>query len=986
MSSRYAVKRAERAGARDFPARPTLSTDQAWIGAALVLDRAAPPPDFRPLRDQLRGLWRGSLTDGAEVSDIVVAIFMDPVAVAGVLPPATLPLMPAAAGGLVSYIALANPPAPATTVRPEDIRRIRIWWNGREHAIALDRLAVLPLADLWDLPRLTVHEPTPPPASQAGPAARAKDERSGGEGLVPVGKAKGIGEDLRDSIAEVEAGVRDLEDRTRLKSIIGQLFGRKRTGSGDGADASGRGRKAGGAGSDGPAREPGVLENLAGWIRWHTPLGAGLRGQLNDRLKLVEKLMSSGDLDSALKLALALGGGNGAKKHAFPQGLPGQRDSLDFNYQGGGVSAPIFSPTGYHSLQARYLDLARQLERQGDFRRAAYVHAQLLGNPIQAVLTLEAGGLFAEGAKLAIQSKQAPTIAIRLLYKAGETDAALALARRAACFDQLADESRTKDPHFHAYVLMAWSEMLIATDQPLRALQVTDALVGAAQAPADLSVRRAAWLEDALWFELPSGGVGADLAARGVLTGPWRASAATDLELFPYGPAPVGGAFAALIAWLQTVLRGEASGASQVQIELLHALTRHARPDDDEQVVFWEGPAPRFLEAFARALLEDASHRLGPREIEALRGLLDKAGLPVMAADISKLSKIYVTPAGPSRHWRLPAAVTARPAIRQACVLGSGEMLAWRESRLLQLLDRHGGVSWQQPLSDVVGLVPVGSGANAIVIQSQADGSRLLTRFSSRRRTFHAIGKVALRAYHDVTAEGHWLVQIGGEMGALDVVKLCAPVPEVEFLWSSALTERLLTVAFGETPHATSWITRDVSAGRQGVLELWTRRATGVETRLCRPRPIAPSDPAFTIDWAWHIESWHGQIRPSTGTGGDMPTVPWVVDLERQAVADAADRLALTGAYDTFQACDLGRPYIAFGQDQDVGSGHVQTQVVEAGTRRVAFTFDHTVPLRCLARGAALAGGSSKTRPILLADEAGRLFMLDLTTTNLLVV
>ena len=84
----------------------------------------------------------------------------------------------------------------------------------------------------------------------------------------------------------------------------------------------------------------------------------------------------------------------------------------------------------------------------------------MLNSHRKAALTLEAGELFAEAARLAIDAKLEPVLAIRVLFKAGELDAALALAKRDGCFDQLAEDNRLKDGRYHAFVAPARARWL----------------------------------------------------------------------------------------------------------------------------------------------------------------------------------------------------------------------------------------------------------------------------------------------------------------------------------------------------------------------------------------------------------------------------------------------------------------------------------------------------------------------------------------------
>ncbi|MDQ0465009.1 hypothetical protein QO010_002793 [Caulobacter ginsengisoli] len=967
----HAIRRSGEGAGRDFPASPTLPRDLPWDGAAMVLAPGAPGPDLRPLREALWGVWRGPLEPGGP--DVLVAVFQAPTAIEGVLPASALPLTGSPTGVLSSFRRRPDEALdPAPPASREALRRLELWWAGRLRGVALDGLVRQPLAGLWDMPRLTLHAARSPTAVPA--TARAERPKVSGEDLAPISHAAiPVVKNAPDTLGDIEARLRDLEERTKLSSIFRQAMDRLQ-GRGPGRSANGEG-------------EPGVLQNLMGWIRWHSPLGNRLKGRIGERMRQVERLFAAGDIDLALKLAIALGGDAARRSKVYPNSLPEMRAGLDFRVDGGRFFAPLLDGVGMISLHSRYLAIAERLEKEGDHRRAAYIHSQLLDDHRKAVMVLEAGGLFAEAAKLALDSRMPPVMTIRLLYKAGQTDAALALARRTGCFDELAEDSRGKDARFHILVIEAWTDVLLATGQPLRALQVTDALTSVSGIAAVLTAARARWLAEALRLD-GEGGFQAELAARALLAASWtRADISPQgLEAFPHMPRIEGeGPFPAVLAWLQTVLRSETPDAGGELVNLLQALTRLGRPDHPEQAAFWRGPAALLVEALVLGGFAMASDRLGRRELLMLKHLLDRARLPVLATELGKLMKFEVQLPPTKGGWRLPPPAAIRPAVRRACLMGNGEMLVWRQSNLLQLLDRHGGLLWQQAVSEVTALVAIGTGPHALVIQRQEDGTSLLTRLATHERRFHTIGRVRLFAHHDVTSEGQWLVQIGGDIGGLDLARLCAPEPAIEFLWSCALTERLRAAAFAHQSDGFAWITLDVSPERAGLLEAWQLRHSGEMTAsLCLPPAPGTRGEPPPQDWFWTPPNL---LRATRRDHLSMPVMPWSDVLERQALVQARERVAAEIAgRDVFQSCDFGRPFVSAAPP--AGPGEPASTTLEhthANAPRFTFEHDPEANLVCLARGirpAKESDGSGEARLSLWADEAGGLLVLDLATFN----
>ncbi|HEX8669747.1 MAG TPA: hypothetical protein VF727_15385 [Allosphingosinicella sp.] len=990
----YVKQRLSSSSDRDFPAQPTLAADCACAGLAFLLEPDRPAPDLKPLRDSVSAMWRGRLAEDRPDADLLVVLFAAP-ADPG-LCPAGLPLRsegPALRSFAAGAKAAAGPPSRAAA---SDVRRLELFWRGRRHSFSIDALEPVSLAQLWDLPVIEVHRPIAFGSADTcnsearGPALR--DEKPAAARLAPVSRAPtpftNVGS---DAVGEIEKQLRALHARTSLSAIFKQALGLAARAAGTGRGGRHRrGIRDGAA----PRGEPGLRENLAGWIRWRTPLGQALRRQFGQRLRLVEKLIAGGDVDAALKIALALGAERevGKLRKVYPNGLPPMRAQLDFQVEGG-IAAPILGGNAYVELQARYRSLADDLQRRGDYRRAAFVFSKLLGDHYRAILTLEAGGMFADAARLAIDSKQDPALIIRMLYQAGEREAALAFARRAVCFDHLAEESRNKDTDYHAYVIKAWTDILSATGQPLRALQVSDHLAEGPDPSGGLIEARREWVAAALTIGAENG-FSAETAARALLTASWTASDLPTAEVAELPDMDMSRAtpgFASLLHWLRTLFGGEAEAAREGMLDLLDAFARLAAPQAGEQSSFWAQPAQPFLEAFARALVRHASTGVNQQDLRALQSLLRQADVLVLAQDIGKLRTLHKVAREGADAWRVPAPASPRPAVICGCLLTNGNALIWRESNLLQLLDRHGTALWQRSLRDVTALVPIATGPNVVIVQRQWDGTSLLTRFASHERRFHPIGGTDLTAHHDITSETQWLVQIGAEIGALDLVKLCAPVPRIEFIWTCALTSNLRAVGFADGSAAPSWLTRDVGAVRPGVVELWTlRNATHLHVRLCIPAQQPPEEPPPASDWWWLPEGAHHSLGPAGPATGAMTTRPWSEEAEREAMLFAARRAAAgVAGVDSFQSCDFHRPWVATSsacRGPEQPAEH-ETRIVDPrGVLPPFMVQDETAAgLRCIARGAGARGCGGKPRsraagPVLLADMHGRLFLVNLTT------
>jgi hypothetical protein len=970
----YAALRVGRSVERDFPALPTLHESIPCDGLAFVQQGNAPIPVLRPLRDRIAEIRRGPFDGGAGTDVLIVTTFARPTHIDSMAWPTALRLVASQSGALRSFAQAADP-HPDVPHPPGRLYRVELRWNGRFHRIALEALTPVPIAALWDMPAITLYEPTPRHIRNAGrrSSRSAVPLHNGKQARARVSHAHVPLESGADPIADIAARLRDLEERTKLTSIFRQI--RDRIRGRDGADT-------------GPDRGPGILANLVGWVRWHTPLGNALKRQLGARMNQVEKLIAAGDLDSALKLALRLSGDKPGETPSarYPNRLPGIRGTLDFDFRRSRYAAPILGGTLFMNVRTRYQNLAERLERERDFRRAAYIRSQLLDDHRGAALVLERGELYAEAARLALGAKLEPQLTIRLLYKAGEHDAALALAKRTACFEQLAEDSRDKDRAFHAYVIKAWTDMLVATGQMLRAVQVSDALANVDGMEALLALRRR-WLAAAI-ADAASDGLDGELTARALLTSSWSADPADvrSADDLPYRPLAPEDAFAPAITRWEAMMRGETEDAGDWLVELLGSMMRIGDRDSAEQAEFWDGPGPALIERYARGLIEIASNQLDLADLQSLEGLLRRACLPVLAADIRKLRKLHVGGPPPRREWHVPAPAVIRPSIRAACLIEGGAMLIWRESKQLELLDRHGTPLWRQGVSDVIALVPVGTSPNVLIVQQQSDGACMLTRFASQKRSFHPIGAINLIACHDVTSESQWLVQIDGEIGALDLAKLCAPVPSIEFLWCCALTDQLRVRAFAHLPTGPSWLTTDISPNRAGILESWTLRPSGeLTTDIClSAQPSDPDTHREPLEWFWDAV---GKGRLGTTTSDPrqwMSITPWSEEVEsraRMAAARQTKEGSAAGA-DRFLSCDFGRPFVrASGSKEAVSADRWMTSICRSNSDAPIMTLTHKADLllTCLARSLPKAAHGKTTQSggtLLLADDHGRLFVV----------
>lgn len=929
-------------------------------------------------RDNVIDVWRVAVDDGVGRERLVL-IFSQPMLVAAEDAPSALRLIRIGAGEWSSFegadVLLG------TAVRGRG--RLHLWWNGRCETVALTAERSLPLETLWPKPSVTVHRPSPSMEARDLPA-KAQSHR------MTVLQPQRV-ESMRKLPDIMRQTDRDLVRRNQSSTLLGITMSVLRLFLPGVGGRSGEG-EAGRAG----ANEPSIFSRLVGWLRWNTPLGAPLKSELARRIQVVDSLMRAGAIDDALRLALKLGSDanrDRMKRTFYPKRLPDARASLDFSIDHSRYSMPVLGDAGFHALRARYAELAKDLAARGDYRRSAYISSQLLGDHGLAVRMLEQGGLLAEAAKLAHESGQHPTLVIRLLFKLGDKEAALALAKRTGCFESLVIDSRGKDADFHAFVIKAWTDQLVETEQFSRALSVTDELVRGTSSLGGASVlasARRSWLVRALNGR-PHGVFDAELIARGLLSARWSGDDFLDraLTAFPNVDKHAGQEpFIGCLIDLQDAMRRPESEARPALIAMLRAVLVHSDESAKEQATFWSGPAAIILESLARELLRKASESIRREDLDDLRSLLLKASSPVLAEDFRKIRSIYRS--GPvATEARIMAsrdqAVRAHPA--QVCVFANGEILLSRQGGELELRGRRGEALWSGWLEDIVGLVAVGESRNALIVQrDRIDGVRL-SRFSCVEQRVTPIGAVALAAWHDMTSENQWLVQIEGDVGALDLVELMSDQPRIAFLWSMRITERLLVRAFYHDPLSPAWLTVDLSPARAGVQELWTlwqgrelrtRVLTGIDVRKYASAGGPNADPLPFGCWRLHTRQGVpnlSSLNPAE-VGASMQIIDWSDAAESAARRSHMRRVKKSeSATDQFQSEDFGRVHVFMPVAK---AATMEFRIANATGRHLVLSSDIGINLSLAARAPVRARDGALTQVAVFADAFGRLHSLDL--------
>ncbi|MBK9643892.1 MAG: hypothetical protein IPO67_01815 [Deltaproteobacteria bacterium] len=175
----------------------------------------------------------------------------------------------------------------------------------------------------------------------------------------------------------------------------------------------------------------------------------GLMGARHARFlgDLMEEL-EGGDLEKALRAAIPLSEkpGEPSDPRRFPLRLPQGREQLKVTPGPSGGGGIGLQTELFARLRQLYTQAAERLTREGRIEEAAFVYAELLDRPSDAVGLLEKHGRFALAADIAETRRLSPAWQIALRLQAGETERAMDLARRFSLFEEAALRLVAADP------------------------------------------------------------------------------------------------------------------------------------------------------------------------------------------------------------------------------------------------------------------------------------------------------------------------------------------------------------------------------------------------------------------------------------------------------------------------------------------------------------------------------------------------------------
>lgn len=188
---------------------------------------------------------------------------------------------------------------------------------------------------------------------------------------------------------------------------------------------------------------------------FRSPAGPAIGRRHQRYLDDLTTAFRGGRWDEALRSAIAVGGAGGGR---VTMRLPGRRPAVTgpgVRRTGAGSSVPLGSAASEH-LREVYVAAAARLVTEGEYLRAAFVHADLLDDPVAAVELLEKHGEIRRAAELAEGWDLDAALVVRLWWCAGEHDRAARIGALRGAFADAVLRYERIDPAAAVELRRAW--------------------------------------------------------------------------------------------------------------------------------------------------------------------------------------------------------------------------------------------------------------------------------------------------------------------------------------------------------------------------------------------------------------------------------------------------------------------------------------------------------------------------------------------------
>lgn len=739
------------------------------------------------------------------VDDWLCLIFQNPVELDPKMLGHALPLK-AAGGGRFSSFDLSDQPVQ----KPEP----DILWivdKGQQLQFNLATAVSIDPFAFWDFTGIEITHSQPLAGSKTNSASIAAQAPSQSAQMAAISKATPVFEDIHAAVdSMLDADRRKMFDGLGAALLgVRSFFGAPRTiGPADAQPQAGQAKAP-------PVYQgPGLFERLKGWMLWNTSMGNQLRAQLERNMNEVSKMIERGEIDRALKRAMALGAEQERKnaKSAPMTSLPNPRATLDLDYSG--INAPaasILTEIGFEDMSAQYRKLARKLSADGDYKRAAFIYAELLKDVQCALEELEAAKAYEDAAKLATARKCAGNITARLWFLAGQKDIALAMAKRFDSLEYIADISEETDPEYSAFVRGHWLQELIAAGDLTRAVKESAGLplLGKLHAAVVNQAVQAGLLEEPI------------VLVAATISLAWKTEALEN-EPANFGADSVG----MIEARLHQIVNGNDLHDAEARQALVAGLSDAKSRKSPVEDGFWTSQVPPLADGLIRAILTNDAFYAGAPQLSELKRFAKEMGLSVMAEDLRHIVRNKPKVPSGKRMFPLPPAKPVAPYWNMLACTANGRTLIGALSGELTLVDKGGARLWTDQVTDLVDVIPIGPGRLVILVQGTSE-DRKLTILDTVLHSYRVLGRIVLTAWHSHANSSSWLVQSPNSIGALNVSAMLDTPPAFELLWSIKQTVPIKVLAFQIEPTGVRWVSQRIIQDQPGLLEVWNFSEVG---------------------------------------------------------------------------------------------------------------------------------------------------------------
>jgi hypothetical protein len=213
------------------------------------------------------------------------------------------------------------------------------------------------------------------------------------------------------------------------------------------------------------------LANAFAKLLLKSPFRQSIGRKHSDYLDKLSEQFAKGDFAAALRNAIPFGGeATGPERTTL--GTPGSRSSLTFTGTAGQAGSVPYGAEVTEMLTNMYRAAAADLEAQGRFHEAAYVLAELLNLPGQAVLMLERNKQWTTAAEVAIAFKLDNDLIVRFHWLSGNRAEAIALVRRHKNYSAVINRLQLNAPEEAVMLRAHWVTDLELAGDDVAAIEI----------------------------------------------------------------------------------------------------------------------------------------------------------------------------------------------------------------------------------------------------------------------------------------------------------------------------------------------------------------------------------------------------------------------------------------------------------------------------------------------------------------------------------